>query len=161
VTTSFDARGFLREPRRPAQVAAVSTSGLPLLGSLWFVFEEGRFWFSSQHGSPFTRVAKREASVAVIVDEFDPPNRILQVRVRGRARSEAHDPDRVYSIYRRYLGDRSTDWPISFPERIDDENWKLWTVEPESGLVVDYGGFLGTEQRWEVISDCPLIAADQ
>ena len=44
---AFDATAFLKEVHRTAQVASVSESGIPLLGSLWFLYERERFWFSS------------------------------------------------------------------------------------------------------------------
>jgi hypothetical protein len=156
VCALFDVRGFLDEPMRPAQVATVNRSGIPLLGSLWFVYQDGRFWFNSQQGSPLLIAAAAGRAVAVIVDAFNPPERILQIRVRGRGAVEPHDPARVARIYRRYLGSALSEWPLSFPERLTDPTWVLWSVSPDSGLAVDYSGFGGDELRWHRLSDCPL-----
>jgi hypothetical protein len=104
VAAPFDVRAYLDEPGRTAQVASVSAGGTPLLGSLWFAFADGRFWFSSLDGSPLPDAASAGRPVAVIVDEFNPPESIRQVRIRGRGRIERHNAEAVRRIYRRYLG---------------------------------------------------------
>jgi Pyridoxamine 5'-phosphate oxidase len=120
----------------------VSASGAPLLGSLWFAFERGRFWFSSAADSPLPRAARRGALAAVIVDDFDPPASIRQVRIRGRAQIEPHDPAMVTRIYRRYLGRDIGTWPKFFQSRIHQaDGWLLWSVYPDSGLAVTSPGF--------------------
>jgi hypothetical protein len=159
MATSFDMRSFLDEPLRPAQVATVSRSGLPLLGSLWFAFEDDLFWFTSLDGSPLLVAPTQRSAVAVLVDQFDPPGRIRQIRVRGSSRVESHDPERVYRIYRRYLGKSVDAWPLSFPERLDDPSWTTWSVSPDTGLAVDHENFVGNEMRWNVLSDCPFLKA--
>lgn len=145
--------GFLAEPGRPAQVAAVSPSGLPLLGSLWFCYADGRFWFSSHPSSPLVRAAAAGRPIAVIVDRFDPPSDIRQVRVRGPGTVEPPDPARVTAIYSRYLGDG--EWPEFFRTRVSDPDWILWTVRPASGVVTDNPGFRAVEQRWSTAADAP------
>jgi hypothetical protein len=94
IATPFDIAAFLDEPLRPAQVASVSPSGRPVLGSFWFVFAEGRFWFSSRPETPICVAVARGAEVAVIVDEFSPPDSIRQIRILGDGRLEPHDPIR-------------------------------------------------------------------
>lgn len=112
-TFPFDIEAFLAEPLRPAQVASVNQSATPILGSLWFLFAEGRFWFSSRPQTPLAMAVTSGAEVAIIVDDFSPPENIRQVRVRGHGRLEQHDPKRVEEMYRRYLGDDLAEWPIS------------------------------------------------
>ena len=116
---AFDATAFLNEARRPAQVASVSKSGKPLLGSLWFLFERQRFWFSSARAGVLPQAAKRDAPVAVIVDDFNPPTFIRQVRVRGQGQIEPHDPAVVRRIYERYLGPDIEGWPLLFRSLVD------------------------------------------
>jgi hypothetical protein len=150
-------REFLNEPVRPAQVPGVSQSGLPLLGSLWFLFEDGRFWFNSVKDSPLLRADGNGRPIAILVDDFDPPDRIMQVRVRGRGRVEPRDPERLAHIYRRYLGEDLRTWPLSFPERLTDPAWMLWTVPPCSGMAVDSSGFIDRRLiRWTELARCPL-----
>jgi hypothetical protein len=155
----FDVEAFLSEPLRPAQVASVGASGSPVLGSFWFVFAEGRFWFSSRLDTPLVTAVQHGCEVAVIVDDFSPPRSIRQVRVRGRGRIEPHDPGRVEDIYRRYLGDELERWPETFRARLVDPRWALWTVEPVSGLVACYPDFEENELRWRRHEDSPLTSS--
>jgi hypothetical protein len=150
----FDIAAFLDEPLRPAQVASVSPSGTPVLGSFWFLFEQGRFWFSSRPDTPIPVAVSHGAEVAVIVDDFSPPESIRQVRVRGLGHFEPHDPGLVERMYRRYLGAELDDWPQFFRERLTDPDWGLWTVTPTSGLAVST--FEAREVRWRDPQDGPL-----
>jgi hypothetical protein len=153
----FDAQAYLAEPGRPAQVAAVSAAGVPLLGSLWFAFERGRFWFSSMAGSPLPQAAARGAPIAVLVDDFTPPHSIRQVRTRGRGQVEPHDAAVVQRIYGRYLGPDPGQWPGFFRARTaDSERWVLWSAGPDSGLIVTSPQFLADELRWQKPADSPL-----
>ena len=157
VKAPFDVTAFLREDRRPAQVASVSAAGTPLLGSLWFVFERERFWFSSAATAPLPRAAQHGSSVAVIVDDFDPPASIRQVRVRGRAQIERHDSSVVLRIYQRYLGADVEEWPPFFRSRVDlTDGWVLWSVHPDTGLAVTFPGFEERSYRWGRNGDAPF-----
>jgi hypothetical protein len=156
VSTPFDVAAFLAEPGRMAQVAAVSPRGAPLLGSVWFLYADGRFWFSSHPSTPFGSAAARGVEVAVLVDEFAPPDRIRQVRVRGRARLEQPDPARVATLYARYLGADADSWPAFLRSRVADAGWSLWSVPPDSGVATINPGFRPSETRWHRRPDAPL-----
>jgi len=133
---SFDVVAFLNEVRRPAQVASVSKSRQPLLGSLWFLFERRRFWFSSAKAAVLPSAAQRGAPVAVIIDDFDPPTSIRQVRVRGRGQIEPHDPAVVSRIY---------------------DDWVLWSVCPDTGLALTAPDFLEDPYRWADLGHSPFV----
>jgi hypothetical protein len=153
----FDVGAFLDEEGRMAQVASVSASQVPLLGSLWFLFERSRFWFSSASSSPLPRAAERGGEVAVIVDDFRPPDSIRQVRIRGRGQVEPPDPDLVGRIYERYLGRSRASWPPFFRSRAHTtEGWTLWSVSPLSGMVVTSPGFSENVYRWETLEQAPF-----
>jgi hypothetical protein len=94
--------------------------------------------------------------VAVLVDDFDPPDRIRQVRVRGPARVEAPDPARVATLYARYLGADADAWPPFFRTRVADPAWSLWSVPPDSGVATVNPGFRPRETRWHRREDAPL-----
>lgn len=149
---------FLADDLRMAQVAAVARSGAPLLGSLWFVFDDERFWFSSHPSSPFVAAVQRHADLAVLIDQFDPPDRIRQVRVRGPGRMEVHNPRRVQQIYSRYLGRDVGAWPDFFRDRIDDSTWILWSVSPVQGVATMYPNFREQSIRWDRFEDSPFAA---
>lgn len=154
---SAEIHAYLAEPLRMAQVAAVSPSGSPLLGSLWFLFSDGLFWFSSHPTSPLVIAAAAGKQVAVIVDQFDPPDQIRQVRVRGPAQCEPHDPEQVHAIYARYLGSDETVWPDFFRSRAADPAWTLWSVSPDSGAATSLPAFRGQDVRWQTLQDSPLM----
>lgn len=154
---TFDVEGFLSEPGRSAQVASVSPFSVPLLGSLWFLFQDDRFWFSSAQSSPLAQAAARGCQVAVIVDDFSPPGSIRQVRVRGQGRVDAHDPERVHQIYERYLGEELDSWPSFFRDRFSLTNgWTLWSVAAETGMAVTSPDFFETVYRWSVPDQAPF-----
>jgi pyridoxamine 5'-phosphate oxidase-like protein len=154
---SFDVVAFLREMGRMAQVASVSPAQTPLLGSLWYLFDDGKFWFSSARSSALPRAAERGLELAVIVDEFNPPLSIRQVRVRGHGRIEPHDPDVVHHIYERYLGLALDDWPQFFRERLGStDGWALWSVSAETGMAVTSPAFAEEVYRWNAPGDAPF-----
>jgi hypothetical protein len=127
-----------------------------VLGSFWFLFVDGRFWFNSRYETPLPKAIADGSQVAVIVDDFTPPDQIRQVRVRGPGSLEPHDPDRVQAIYRRYLGDRLEDWPRFFRDRCHDPAWGLWTASPATGLAVSSPQFGSREIRWNEGGESPL-----
>lgn len=135
----------------------MSESGRPLLGSLWFLFERQRFWFSSAKAGVLPRAAKRGAPVAVIIDDFDPPASIRQVRVRGRAQIEPHDSAVVHRIYERYLGSDVETWPLFFRSLADQsDDWVLWSVYPDTGLALTAPDFVEIPYRWADIGHAPF-----
>jgi hypothetical protein len=157
--TPFDIDDFLAEPLRPAQVASVSPTGTPILGSFWFLFAQGRFWFTSRPETPLVAAVTAGMEAAVIVDQFSPPEKIRQVRVRGHGRVEPHDPDRVDQVYRRYLGEDQAGWPDAFRQRANDPAWCLWTVTPTSGVAATYPHFDERKIRWHDEGTSPLSSA--
>ena len=135
----------------------MSKQGQPLLGSLWFLVERQRFWFSSAKAGVLPQAAKRGAPVAVIVDDFDPPTSIRQVRVRGRAQIEPHDPAVVRRIYERYLGPDIEGWPLLFRSLVDQsDDWVLWSVYPDTGLALTAPDFVEDPYRWADIGHSPF-----
>lgn len=153
----FDVDGFLDEPGRSAQVASVSPAMVPLLGSLWFLFENERFWFMSAQASPLAMAAARGDQIAVIVDDFSPPRSIRQVRIRGRGSVERHNQGMVRRIYERYLGEQEQSWPPFFRDRMGlTDGWTLWSVNPESGIAVTSPDFFEAVYRWNRRADAPF-----
>ena len=157
-SATFDVDAFLGETGRSAQVAAVSPALAPLLGSLWYLFDNCRFWFRSPISSRLVRAAERGVELAVIVDDFNPPSSIRQVRVRGHGRTEPHDPVAVRRIYERYLGPAVEDWPPLFRGTVGvAQGWTLWSVSPESGMAVTSPGFVEEVYRWDTPDRAPFV----
>ena len=145
----FDLVAFLDEPLRPASVATVGERGGPALGSLWYIFEERRFWFTSRDGqAPFLLAARAGRDVAVMVETFEPPEQIQLLRATGPARIEPRDAARIEKVYRRYLGHDFDECPDVFRARLHDREFFLWTVLAQRGLVVTFPNFLPREFRW-------------
>jgi hypothetical protein len=93
----------------------------------------------------------------VIVDDFDPPKSIRQVRIRGRAQIEPHDPAVVRRIYERYLGSDVATWPLLFRSLVDQsEDWVLWSVYPDTGLALTAPDFVENPYRWVDIGHSPF-----
>jgi hypothetical protein len=139
-------------------VAAVSPALAPLLGSLWYLFDNGKFWFRSPTSSPLVRAAERGVELAVIVDDFNPPASIRQVRVRGHGRIEPHDPIVVRHVYERYLGPAVEDWPPLFRGTVGvAQGWTLWSVSHESGMAVTSPGFAEEVYRWDTPDQAPFV----
>lgn len=145
----FDIPAFLGTPMTPASVAAVGRRGGPALGSLWFRFDERRFWFTTRAGrSPLLRAAQHANDVAVMVEVFEPPDLIRLVRATGPARIEKRDPARIEAIYKRYLGDDLSKWPEFFRQRVYDSQFILWSALAARGLAVSFPRFQADELRW-------------
>ena len=146
----FDILQFLDSPKIPAAVAAVRRRGGPALGSLWYRFDERRFWFTTRAGSsPFLSAARQAQDVAVMVEIFAPPDFIRLVRATGAARIEERDPARIERIYERYLGGDLSEWPELFRERLADVDFTLWSVLAARGVAASFPQFQANEFRWD------------
>jgi len=152
----FNVRSFLERPLLPASVATVGRKGGPVLGSLWFQFVEGRFWFSTRSES-FLQSARNGSLMAVMVETFEPPDQIWLLRATGKSGLERHEPSRVEAIYRRYLGPELQNWPTFFRDRLHDKTFELFTVLPERGVVFAFPQFNTKEFRWDSFKECPLV----
>jgi len=156
VSASFDVAGFLAEPGDGPGGRGIPGWGAAARQRLVPVRPGGRFWFSSHPSTPFGAAAVRRVEVAVLVDEFAPPDRIRQVRVRGPARVEQPDRARVATLYGRYLGPDAESWPAFFRAASPTRGWSLWWVPPETGVATINPGFRPSETRWHRRRDAPL-----
>ena len=93
----------------------------------------------------------------MIVDDFDPPTAIRQVRVRGRAQIEPHDSAVVHRIYERYLGSDVEGRPLLFRSLADQsDDWVLWSVYADTGLALIAPDFIEKAYRWVDIEHSPF-----
>jgi hypothetical protein len=149
---SFDVRGFLAEPGRPASVATVTGNGQPALAMMWFAVEDGDLWFHTpaETPAPFLRAAARHEDVAVMVATFSPPDDVRQVRMTGPARLAEPDLDRVRRIYGRYVPAWTADWE----GQATSPDYRLWAMSPQRGMAVAYPGLTGGPPfRWSGPAD--------
>ncbi len=98
---------FLAERGVIMHIATVAADGAPLVTPIWFVFEEGRIWFTPRQHSEWLRNLRNDNRVALSIDESTTPYR--KVVVRGRARIDFEIGvdevwrDRYRRIAQRYL----------------------------------------------------------
>lgn len=98
---------FLAERGVIMHIATVAADGAPLVTPIWFVFEEGRIWFTPRQHSEWLRNLRNDNRVALSIDESTTPYR--KVVVRGRARIDFEIGvdevwrDRYRRIAHRYL----------------------------------------------------------
>lgn len=105
----FDVDTYLAEPR----VGHVATAG-PTVVPIWFLWEEGAFWWLT---GPWSRLPERlatDAAAALVVDSCDlVVGEVRQVRARGQAEVVDYDPDRAHRKLSRYLGSDTSTWDSS------------------------------------------------
>ncbi len=95
---------FLSEPGILLRVAVTRADGSPLVTPIWFVYEEGAIYFTPREKSEWFGCLRRDARVALCIDEQPLPYR--KVLVEGEAElvyDVGHD-DEWRDQYRRIAG---------------------------------------------------------
>ncbi len=92
---------FLAEPGMIMNIATVDTDGAPLVTPIWFVFEEGRIWFTPRQHSEWLRHLRNDKRVALSIDEAAIPYRKVVVRGRAAIDFEVGNDDAWRDRYRR------------------------------------------------------------
>jgi len=120
---------FLAELGVILHIATVASDGAPLVTPIWFVFEEGRIWFTPRQHSEWLRNIRNDNRVALSIDESTTPYR--KVVVRGCARIDyevGYDEvwrDRYRRIANRYL---PADGADAYVDGTDDQPRALCSV---------------------------------
>jgi ketosteroid isomerase-like protein/nitroimidazol reductase NimA-like FMN-containing flavoprotein (pyridoxamine 5'-phosphate oxidase superfamily) len=110
VDAGFDLEGFLARPL----VARVAAAG-PSVRPVWFLFEDGAFWWLTGGWSSLPALLARSPDVAVVIDTCDlDTGEVLQVTATGAAEVSPLDPERARRKLRRYLGSDEALWPERF-----------------------------------------------
>lgn len=76
---SHQIRSFLDEPGHLARIATVSPDGAPSVAPIWFLFRDGRIWFTPRERSSWWRNIGHEPRVAITIDEDEAPYRKVYV----------------------------------------------------------------------------------
>lgn len=96
----FDVAAFLAKPL----VARVASSG-PTVRPVWFLWEDGAFWWITGDYSRLPRRLAEDPRVALVVDTRDLATlEVLQVTARGDAEVVPFDEARAKRKLARYLG---------------------------------------------------------
>jgi hypothetical protein len=131
-TVQDDLEAFLAQPL----VAHVAASG-PTVRPVWFLWEEGCFWWLT---GPWSALAQRlddDPRVALVVDTCDlSTGRVLQVTVSGAADVVALNRDRAVRKLSRYLGADLLAWPARFRDPLDDPDTRMVRLRPKKSPVL-------------------------
>ena len=78
---------------------------------MWFLWDDGSFWWLTGDWSRLPNILEREPAVAIAVDTCDlESGRVLQVVARGDAALAPFDPERARRTLARYLGPDEGAW---------------------------------------------------
>lgn len=107
---AFDVEAFLARPL----VARVAKAG-PSVRPIWFLWEEGAFWWITGAYARLPEIFADDARIALVLDWCDlRTGEVQQVTARGSAEVVEFDPDRARRKLIRYLGPDETSWDERF-----------------------------------------------
>jgi hypothetical protein len=96
--------GLLEDLQQPVRLASISPHGYPLISTLWFLYEDERFWCITQAGTLMRRNLAANPRCAFEITLEGKPHRLL--RGQGDARLDLVDGARVtHRMIERYLPD--------------------------------------------------------
>jgi nitroimidazol reductase NimA-like FMN-containing flavoprotein (pyridoxamine 5'-phosphate oxidase superfamily) len=122
----MDVEAFLVRPL----VARVAAAG-PTVRPVWFVWEEGAFWWLTGSWSGLASVLAADPRVALVVDTCDlATGEVLQVTARGRAEVVPFDAERARRKLARYLG--PPPWAPRFEGTFSDGSVRFVRLAPET-----------------------------
>ncbi|MDJ0385871.1 pyridoxamine 5'-phosphate oxidase family protein [Streptomyces sp. G-G2] len=122
----MDVDEFLARPL----VARVATQG-PAVRPVWFLWEDGAFWWLTGAYSRMEQTLAADPRVALVVDTCDLTHaEVLSVTCRGTAQVVALDRPRAVRKLARYLGPDPHTWPARFSAPLDDPATKLVRFSP-------------------------------
>ena len=105
---------------------------------VWFLWEDEVLWIiGNRETDSFPKRIEREPRCAIGIINFEVSTGLVQhIGFRGRARLEAHDPERMKRLLSRYMGALES-WDPRFVEILDDQNFIFIRFEPETAVVRD------------------------
>jgi len=111
-----DIDGFLARPL----IARVATPG-PTLRPVWYLWEDGSFWWLSDTGNYLLGAVEAGEPLVVLVDACDlETGEVIAVTARGEAEVLPLDVELATRKLRRYLGDDATKWDPRFAVALED-----------------------------------------
>ncbi|MCR0988653.1 pyridoxamine 5'-phosphate oxidase family protein [Streptomyces albidoflavus] len=119
-----DVHDFLARPL----VARVATAG-PTVRPVWFLWEDGAFWWLT---GAYARLGRRLAADPVVALAT---GQVLSATCRGAAEVVPLDRARAVRKLTRYLGPEET-WPVRFSASLDDPAARLVRCVPDRPPVV-------------------------
>jgi len=137
LVADFDVDAFLAQPLT-ARLATMGMNG-PAVRPVWFLWEDGCFWWLTGPWSQLDRQLARDLRVTLLVDTCDlASGEVRQVIATGSAELREYDVDRALRKLRRYLGPEETSWDTGRfdPHQLGDEA-QFVQLQPERLVVKD------------------------
>jgi len=133
----FDVDAFLARPL----VARVAAAG-PSVRPVWFLWEDGAFWWITGAWARLPEILARDPRVALVVDSCNlDTGEVRQVTARGEAAVAPFDSDRAHRKLARYLGPEEARWDERFSGRYlsdpDAQNTRFVRLAPDRLTVRD------------------------
>ncbi len=98
--SNSEAEGFIAK-QELMRLATVDTEGKPHAAPLWYVYDNGRIYFSADKGSKKLKNMKDKKDVAVLLDEGTKLFKVKGILVLGKARIIA-DQKRIKKVRRLF-----------------------------------------------------------
>lgn len=124
-----DVDAYLAQPL----VARVAASG-PTVRPVWFLWEDGCFWWLTGAWSALAQRLADDPEVAIVVDTCElSTGCVLQVTSTGAAEVVPLDRERAVRKLTRYLGGDLGSWPARFLKSLEDPETRLIRLVPRRG----------------------------
>ncbi len=128
---------FLAQPL-VARIAVRGTNGQPTVRPVWFLFEDGCFWWLT--ASSYSRLGSLVAAdprISLVVDTCDlATGHVLAVTASGEATVHPFDPERTERKLRKYLGPERDHWADRFQGTFTDPTTRLVELRPNRPLTL-------------------------
>ncbi len=143
----FDIDAFLAQPL----TARLATNG-PTVRPMWFLWEDGCFWFMTGPWAKLLGRIRRDPTIAVVIDICEPATgEVKQVIARGRADIRAFDTERAHRMLSRYLGADVSRWDVRFQHYLLDDpvqNGTVWLYLRPASLIAPDLSYSASLSAW-------------
>jgi hypothetical protein len=129
VPAGFNVDAYLEQPL----VARVATAGRagPTVRPIWYLWEEGAFWWLTGGWSSLPQLLDRDPRVALVIDSCDlSSGEVLQVSASGVAELRPFESERARRWGRRYFGPNERHWRRFRVGVFDDPSTRFVVLEP-------------------------------
>jgi nitroimidazol reductase NimA-like FMN-containing flavoprotein (pyridoxamine 5'-phosphate oxidase superfamily) len=134
---AMDLVEFLGQPL-VARLAVRGTEGQPTVRPVWFLYEDGCFWWLT--GSSYSRLGSlldADSRVSLVVDTCDlATGQVLAVTASGQAAVRPFDAARTLRKLTKYLGPDRDRWPDRFQGTFTDPTTRLVELRPDRALTL-------------------------
>jgi nitroimidazol reductase NimA-like FMN-containing flavoprotein (pyridoxamine 5'-phosphate oxidase superfamily) len=143
---------YLKEIQIPLRLSCVSTSGWPVVLSLWYLYEDGHLFCATPQAARVVSYLKEESRCAFEVASDQPP----YCGVRGRAMASIEEDRGVEILERllvRYLGDVDNKLAVQLLSRKEPE--VAIRLKPQSYYAWNFSDRMASSLRDGIQKYCP------